>query len=80
MKMTIPIYLVNNKLEDLGIESEDEFADFHFDTSCFFGYWIVKDDEGKPIELMTYIGGQKFVTPYSEKTINLFETILNDKS
>jgi len=75
MKVTIPISILDKRSENLGIEINEKLTDFCFDSKCFVGYWIDKEDEGN--EIKVYIGSQSFLTPYDKKIIETFDSILN---
>jgi hypothetical protein len=72
---TIKISVLNTKLEDLGIEQDDEFVDFYFNKNSLLGYWIVQPED--PLEIMVYIGGHKFITPFEIETITKLNKMLN---
>lgn len=71
---TIKIYTFDSaKLsenEDLGFTKNDEcckLIDFHFDEKQLSGYWIDTDidDDTKTKDIVFYIGGQSFKTPFN---------------
>jgi len=73
----IPIKLLDNKTEELrnlGIEtvSPNVLKPFIFRTTSLDGFWT--DEESK--EIVFYVGGFSFVTPYSQNTLKLFNIIL----
>src|SRR5512137_2827607 len=74
---SLRIYVTNTRLEELGIDQEDEEADFFFRSKDLIGYWIVKDDDGIPSDIMFYVGAGKFVTKYSKDNIDKLYRILN---
>lgn len=81
---TLKISIYNKYLDELGVEQEDQYTDFNFNRKDLLGYWIVREDDGKyleegtPIEIMFYLSGHKFITPYKKSTINLFNDILTE--
>lgn len=56
-------------------------VDFFFDEDKFIGYWIDKDinDESGTVDIVIYIGGSSFRTPFSEERQRDINLILNKK-
>ena len=56
-------------------------VDFFFDEDKFIGYWVdtdINDDSGT-VDIVFYIGGSSFRTPFSEERQRDLNLILNKK-
>ena len=72
---TIKISIIDTRLDDMGIDSKDEWVDFKFKPKDLIDYWVIPPDEGEePIEIKVYIGGSSFVSPMDE--LNKIDQIL----
>lgn len=84
--ISIPIIIYDKKeselYEDLGIKrnKEELIALLHFRASELTGYYA-DPEEFEKREIVFYTSfNQNYVTPYNEKTIKLFNDILNEKT
>ncbi len=82
---TIPIYIYDSaKLSEndsLGFEKNNKccnLVDFHFDEMQLSGYWLDPDidDDTKTQDIVFYIGGQSFKTPFTNVTIAILNSCL----
>jgi hypothetical protein len=83
---TILIYVVDNaKLEEnekIGFEMnkvKPTLIPFSFNEKHFVGYWVDPDenDDTGAFDIIFYMGGDVFKTPYKKETEELFKSILN---
>lgn len=74
---TIQISIINTKLEDLGLDQDDEYTDLHFRPKELMGYWIVKDGDEEP-EICAYIGAHKFFLKYTQENEEKLHRILTN--
>jgi hypothetical protein len=86
---SVPIYIFDSaKIEEnesLGVklnEEKCEIVDFIFNENHLSGFWIDTDihDETHTKDIIFYLGGTTFRTPFSQYTINLFNSILNGRN
>ena len=73
----VKIAIVETKYEDMGMDSDTEFADLYFNPRYLAGYWISKSSTDKPDTLVFYIGGTRFGTDYSDSIRTQFNKILS---
>lgn len=67
-----------NKIEELQRESRYSLVDFFFNERQLTGFWldIDRDDDTKTKDIIVYIGGVSFRTPFSqEKHMQLIELL-----
>lgn len=85
---TIKIYIFDSaKLsenDDLGFAKNDlccNLIDFNFDETQLVGYWIDPDidDDTKTRDIVFYLNGQSFKTPYNAVSEALLNSCLNMK-
>lgn len=83
---TIKIYIFDSaKLgenEDLGFKKNNKVCnliDFHFDETQLAGYWIDPDidDDTKTQDIVFYLAGQSFKTPFKPESEALLKSCLN---
>ena len=81
--MIVPIYLVDkeqqkqNDLLGLDKEARGKTVDFVFKDSMFSGYWI--DNEDDDDDIIFYVAGATYATPFSVNTVSKFESLIIDK-
>ena len=78
--MKVQIKLINKEVEDrndlLGINEEiGSYAEFNFNENNFDGYWVDPD----LAEIIFYVSGHSFYTPYTVKTEGLFSNIISNQ-
>lgn len=77
----LKISIINIELEKLGINEDDNYADFHFNAKDLIGYWIAQGNgEETSDEIIVYIGAHKFVSPYEKETISRLNEMLSKNS
>lgn len=83
---TIKVYIFDSEKvtenEDLGFNKNNKCfheVDFHFDETQMSGYWIDPeiDDDTCTQDIIFYVAGQPFITPFSPATEGLLRTCLN---
>lgn len=74
---TIYISVYDKRLDEMGIETEDEYVPFNFKADKLIGYWVAYNKDS-PAEIMVYIGGNTFVAEYNEENIKLLDGLLEN--
>ena len=75
----INIEIENIKLAEMGIDQPIRYRPFRFRKDKFIGYWISVNDETFIETIIFYVGSHTFNCKPSQKNIDLFELILNNK-
>jgi hypothetical protein len=83
---TIKVYICDNEKisenDSLGFDKNDKpynLIDFHFDDTQLAGYWIDPDVDSrmKTQNIVFYLGGTSFTTPYTQESEAILRSCLN---
>lgn len=70
-----------NKIDKEDLITKYSIVDFHIDERQFQGFWVDpgRDDDTKTFDIVLYICGMAFRTPYSNETEAILVGLLNSK-